>query len=83
MPASLPLLWEYLGAELQPHRHMLGGNCYVQGQLPLNPDVQGHPSDIRKCLPVRFNGEDHTLLAAVDPLANSAPTTEDGIDLDK
>lgn len=43
-------------------------------------------ADIRKCLPARLNGKGRALLAAeaeVNPLVNSAPTTEGGIDLDK
>ena len=43
-------------------------------------------ADIRKCFPARFNGEDCAFLAAeaaADLLVNSAPTTEDDMDLDK
>ena len=41
-------------------------------------------ADVRRCHPARFNGKDRALLAseaAVHPLVNSAPATEDGMDL--
>lgn len=53
--------------------------------IPAYKDIsQIVSADIRKCHPARFNGKGRALLAAeaaVYPLVNSAPTTEDGMDL--
>lgn len=53
--------------------------------IPASKDIfQVVSIDIRKCHPARFNGKNRALLAAkaaIDPLVNRTPTTEDGMDL--
>lgn len=53
--------------------------------IPKYADIPSiDPKDIRKCLPAKFDGKDADLLAAeaaLDPLSNKDPPTEEGIGL--